>query len=173
MPIKSLIRETVSLQGFRVESIDRFSFGIGIKIAPDYRFNPRCGKCGKLGKYRDSRNERQFKHVPIWVVPVMLSYSPRRVYCTHCKGIPYHRHYIMIRGIENVIYSSFAFISIPNRLKVFISSHEIKIPYISQLPDMSDILALIAYMKFSIGQILFCRSLPFCIFVKNNICNLN
>jgi transposase len=87
MPIKSLIRETISLQGFRVESVDRFSFGIGIKIAPDYRFNPRCGKCGKLGKYRDSRNERQFKHVPIWVVPVMLSYSPRRVYCTHCKGI--------------------------------------------------------------------------------------
>jgi hypothetical protein len=45
----------------------------------------------------------------------------------------------MIRGIENVIYSSFAFISIPNRLKVFISSHEIRIPYISQIPDMSDI----------------------------------
>jgi hypothetical protein len=53
--------------------------------------------------------------------------------------IPYHRHYIMIRGIENVIYSSFAFISIPNRLKVFISSYEIRIPYISQIPDMSDI----------------------------------
>lgn len=45
----------------------------------------------------------------------------------------------MIRGIENVIYSSFAFISIPNRLKVFISSHEIRIPYISQIPDMSDL----------------------------------
>jgi len=45
----------------------------------------------------------------------------------------------MIRGIENVICSSFAFISIPNRLKVFISSHEIRIPYISQIPDMSDL----------------------------------
>lgn len=87
MPIKSLIRETITLQGFRIESVDRFSFGIGIKIVPDYRFNPRCGKCGKPGKYRDSRNERQFKHVPIWGIPVMLSYSPRRVYCNHCKGI--------------------------------------------------------------------------------------
>jgi transposase len=87
MPIKSLIRETISLQGFRIESVDRFSFGIGIKIVPDYRFNPRCGKCGKPGKYRDSRNERQFKHVPIWGIPVMLSYSPRRVYCNHCRGI--------------------------------------------------------------------------------------
>jgi len=76
MPIKSLIRETISLQGFRVESVDKFSFGIGIKIVPDYRFNPRCGKCGHPGRYRDSRSERQFKHVPIWGIPVMISYSP-------------------------------------------------------------------------------------------------
>ena len=87
MPIKSLIRETISLQGFRIDSVDRFSFGIGIQIVPDNRFNPRCGKCSKPGRYRDSRNERQFKHVPIWGIPVMLSYSPRRVYCKHCKGI--------------------------------------------------------------------------------------
>ena len=87
MPIKSLIRETIPLQGFRIDSIDRFSFGIGIKIVPDYRFNPLCGKCSNPGRYRDSRNERQFKHVPIWGIPVMLSYSPRRVYCKHCKGI--------------------------------------------------------------------------------------
>ena len=52
MPIKSLIRETISLQGFRIDSVDRFSFGIGIKIAPDYRFNPRCERCGKPGRYR-------------------------------------------------------------------------------------------------------------------------
>ena len=87
MPIKSLIKETISLQGFRIDSVDRFSFGIGIKIVPDYRFNPCCGRCGKPGRYRDSRNERQFKHVPIWGIPVMLSYSPRRVCCNHCKGI--------------------------------------------------------------------------------------
>ena len=77
MPIKSLIKETIPLQGFRIDSIDRFSFGIGIKIVPDYRFNPFCGKCRKPGRYRDSRNERQFKHVPIWGIPVMLSYSPK------------------------------------------------------------------------------------------------
>jgi transposase len=87
MPIKSLIRETISLQGFRIGSVDRFPFGIAIKIVPDNRFNPRCGKCGNSGKYRDSRSERQFKHVPIWGIPVMISYSPRRVCCNHCKGI--------------------------------------------------------------------------------------
>ena len=87
MPIKSLIKETLSLQGFRVDSIDRYSFGINIKIVPDRRYRPRCGKCGHTGKYRDTRSERQFKHVPLWGIPVFLSYSPRRVLCKHCCGI--------------------------------------------------------------------------------------
>ena len=87
MPIKSLIKETISLQGFRVDSIDRYSFGINIKIVPDRRYRPRCGKCGHTGKYRDTRSERQFKHVPLWGIPVFLSYSPRRVLCKHCCGI--------------------------------------------------------------------------------------
>ena len=87
MPIKSLIKETLSLQGFRVDSIDRYSFGINIKIVPDRRYRPRCGKCGHTGKYRDTRSERQFKHVPLWGIPVFLSHSPRRVLCKHCSGI--------------------------------------------------------------------------------------
>ena len=87
MPIKSLIKETLSLQGFRVDSIDRYSFGINIKIVPDRRYRPRCGKCGHTGKYRDTRSERQFKHVPLWGIPVFLSYSSRRVLCKHCCGI--------------------------------------------------------------------------------------
>ena len=69
MPIKSLIKETLSLQGFRVDSIDRYSFGLNIKIVPDRRYRPRCGKCGHTGKYRDTRPERQFKHVPLWGLP--------------------------------------------------------------------------------------------------------
>jgi transposase len=87
MPIKSLIKETLSLQGFRVDSIDRYSFGLNIKIVPDRRYRPRCGKCGYTGKYRDTRSERQFKHVPLWGLSVFLSYSPRRVVCKHCGGI--------------------------------------------------------------------------------------
>ena len=87
MLIETLIKETISLQGFRIDSIDRYSFGITVKIAPDKRYRPLCGKCGSLGKYRDTRPERQFKHVPLWGIPVILKYSPRRVICMHCKGI--------------------------------------------------------------------------------------
>jgi len=87
MLIETLIKETISLQGFRIDSIDRYSFGITVKIAPDKRYRPLCGKCGSPGKYRDTRPERQFKHVPLWGIPVILRYSPRRVICMHCKGI--------------------------------------------------------------------------------------
>ena len=87
MPIRSLIKETISLQGFRVDSIERCCFGIGIKIVPDRRYKPRCGRCGQTGKYRDKRPERQFRHVPLWGMPVFLIYSPRRVMCKHCGGI--------------------------------------------------------------------------------------
>ena len=81
MPIKSLIKETLSLQDFRVDSIDRFSFGLNIKIVPDRRYRSRSEKCGRTGKYRDTRPERQFKHVPLWGLPAFLSYSPHRVVC--------------------------------------------------------------------------------------------
>ena len=87
MLIRSLIKDTLSLQGFRVKLIDRYNFGISVKIVPDKRYKPRCGQCGRPGQYRDTRTERHFKHVPLWGIPVMLNYSPRRVFCRHCKGI--------------------------------------------------------------------------------------
>jgi transposase len=87
MLIRSLIKDTLSLQGFRVKLINRYNFGISIKIVPDQRYKPRCGQCGCLGQYRNTRAERHFKHVPLWGIPVMLNYSPRRVFCRHCKGI--------------------------------------------------------------------------------------
>ena len=49
MLIRSLIKDTLSLQGFRVEFIDRYNFGIGVNIVPDQRYKPRCGQCGCLG----------------------------------------------------------------------------------------------------------------------------
>ena len=87
MPLRSLIKDTIPLQGFRVCSIEKYYFGINIKIVPDRRYRPRCGKCNHIGKYRDTRPQRSFKHVPLWGIPVFLSYSPRRVICKHCKGI--------------------------------------------------------------------------------------
>jgi transposase len=87
MQIKSLLKKTLSLQGFCIHSVTGCAFDISFQIVPDRRFLPRCGRCGLPGKYRDTRPERMFKHVPLWGIPVTLHYSPRRVYCQHCDGI--------------------------------------------------------------------------------------
>ena len=55
MLIRSLIKDTLSMQGFRVELIDRYGFGISVKIVPDQRYKPRCGQCGCPGQYRDNK----------------------------------------------------------------------------------------------------------------------
>jgi len=91
MQIKTLIKETISLQGFRIESVIKYSFGIYIQIVADRRFKAVCGQCGLPGRYRDARSERHFKHVPLWGFPVMLIYSPRRVTCKNCRGIHVER----------------------------------------------------------------------------------
>jgi len=86
MLIKTLIKETLSLQGFRIQLVERFNFDISVKIVPDQRYTPRCGQCGCLGQYRDTRAQRHFKHVPLLGLPVMLNYSSRCVFCRDlCK----------------------------------------------------------------------------------------
>ena len=49
MSLRSLIKDTIPLQGFRVYSIEKYYFGINIKIVPDRRYRPRCGKCNHIG----------------------------------------------------------------------------------------------------------------------------
>lgn len=87
MLIQSMIKETLELQGFRIESINKTTLGLLARIVADRRFKPRCGVCGAIAEYRDSREERLFRHVPLWGVPVMLVYTPRRVTCGHCGGV--------------------------------------------------------------------------------------
>jgi len=87
MQVKTLIIETLELQGFRIGSVTKYPVGIFVQIEPDRRFKPRCGRCGLPGKYRDTRPERKFRHVPLWGIPIMLTYPPRRVSCSHCGGI--------------------------------------------------------------------------------------
>jgi transposase len=82
-----MIRETLQLQGFRIESIHKSILGLLVQLVADRRFKPRCGVCGALAEYRDRREERLFRHVPLWGVPVILIYTPRRVSCGVCGGI--------------------------------------------------------------------------------------
>lgn len=73
MQIGRLITETLSLQGFRIDSVMRHLLDIMIQIFPDRRFVSRCGRCGRPGKYRDTRPERNFRHAPLWGIPPYVS----------------------------------------------------------------------------------------------------
>ena len=87
MLIKQLIRETLELQGFRIESVEKKDSEILITIEPDLRYHPRCGVCGTPGDYRDTLTVHRFRHVPLWGIDVNLAYAPCRVLCSMCGGI--------------------------------------------------------------------------------------
>jgi transposase len=87
MLIESIIKKTIELQGFRIESVTQGPLAFFVRIVEDRRFKPRCGVCGAVAEYRDRRGERLFRHVPLWGVPVILIYTPRRVTCGTCGGI--------------------------------------------------------------------------------------
>ena len=87
MLVESLIKATVELQGFRVESVTFGTIGLVAMIAPDRRYAPRCGRCLEAARYRDTRPVRHFRHVPLWGIAVKLRYAPRRVSCPRCRGV--------------------------------------------------------------------------------------
>ena len=91
MLIKQLIKQTVDMQGFCVQSVEKATTGFMVKIIPDNRFTPRCGHCGEPGVYRDRRPVRFFRHVPLWGMQVCFSYAPRRLSCPKCCTIRVER----------------------------------------------------------------------------------
>jgi len=87
MLVEQLIRETLEMQGFRIESVNEAGSELIVTIAPDLRYHPRCGVCNSPGYYRDTLSERRFRHVPLWAIPVTLVYAPCRVTCPKCNSV--------------------------------------------------------------------------------------
>jgi transposase len=86
MLIKQLIRDTLELQGFHIESVEKKDSEIMVTIEPDLRYHPRCGVCRTPSDYRDTLIEHRFRHVPLWGIDVNLAYAPCRVTCLTCGG---------------------------------------------------------------------------------------
>ena len=87
MLVESLIRNTMELQGYKVEAVTGNTSGLIAQLAADRRYAPRCSRCGQPARYRDTRAVREFRHVPLWGIPVVLRYRPRRVICRRCPGV--------------------------------------------------------------------------------------
>jgi transposase len=87
MLVEQIIKQTVDLQGFRVHTVTKDADGLIAEIRPDSRHRVRCGSCGHPAVYRDRREVRFFRHVPLWNIPVWFKYEPRRVSCSRCGGV--------------------------------------------------------------------------------------
>ncbi len=47
----------------------------------------RADAAGRWGRLRDRLKEREWKHVPLWGIPVKLVYAPARVTCPECGKV--------------------------------------------------------------------------------------
>ena len=87
MLVEQIIKQTLDLQGFRVHSVTKDADGLIAEIRPDARCRIRCGTCGCPAVYRDMRDARLFRHVPLWNMPLWFKYEPRRVFCSACGRV--------------------------------------------------------------------------------------
>ena len=84
MLIESMIRETLGIKSHVVKTITKEGGELSILLDVRKRRRLACSSCGHLGRVRDRLSVRTWKHVPLWGIPVTLSYVPARVACTHC-----------------------------------------------------------------------------------------
>ena len=87
MLVEQIIKQTVDLQGFRAHTVIKDPDGLIAEIRPDTRYRIRCGTCGHPAVYRDMRDARFFRHVPLWNIPVWFHYQPRRAHCSRCGDV--------------------------------------------------------------------------------------
>jgi transposase len=84
MLVESIVRKTLGLKRHCVKKVAEEQGEIVVYLFPDRRFKVVCSSCDRQGPGYDTLKERRWKHVPLWGIPVILVYSPRRVACSTC-----------------------------------------------------------------------------------------
>lgn len=84
MLIESIVRKTLGLKRHCVKKVNEIEGQLLIYLVPDKRYKLICSQCGAKAAGYDTLNERRWKHVPLWGIPVLLIYKPRRVQCARC-----------------------------------------------------------------------------------------
>jgi transposase len=84
MLVESIVRKTLGLKRHSVKKVTGEQDEIVVYLVPDRRCKVVCSSCGRQGPGYDTLKERHWKHVPLWGIPVILVYSPRRVECNNC-----------------------------------------------------------------------------------------
>lgn len=84
MLIESMVSKTLGIKSHMVKTVRLDGEGLAISLDVRKRRRLPCSTCGHLGRLRDRLAVRTWKHVPLWGIPVTLSYAPARVACVHC-----------------------------------------------------------------------------------------
>jgi len=84
MLIESIVRKTLGLKRHCVKKVVEVERHLVVYLVPDHRFKLLCSCCNAKGPGYDTLKERRWKHVPLWGIPVILVYAPRRVECASC-----------------------------------------------------------------------------------------
>lgn len=75
MLIESIARKTLGLKRHCVKNAKQKDGYLMIYLTPDKRCKLISSHCGSQGSGYDTLKERQWKHVPLWGIPVLLLYS--------------------------------------------------------------------------------------------------
>jgi len=84
MLVESIIRKTLGLKRHSVKKVSEEHGHLVVYLVPDRRCKLLCSCCNTKGPGYDTLTERRWKHVPLWGIPVILVYAPRRVKCANC-----------------------------------------------------------------------------------------
>jgi transposase len=90
--LKTLLNETQPLNGFiyetvKLETTNRWgilNMRVFVTIREHKQRKPICSQCGQSATVYDHLHTRDWEHVPLWNIPVLMSYAPNRVDCPAC-----------------------------------------------------------------------------------------
>jgi len=89
MQIKTILNRVQKFKSF-VYATERWTAGPGgepvieAELRPRRNNRARCSGCGRVAPGYDHLAERRFEFVPLWGIPVVFVYTPRRVECPCC-----------------------------------------------------------------------------------------
>ncbi len=96
MHVERLLRYVHPINGFAYTHAElvaprRGSEQIRVQVRPFRHNRPCCADCGAEGPVYDHLDEREFRFVPLWGIPVLLLYPMRRVSCPRCRRVVVER----------------------------------------------------------------------------------
>jgi len=82
--VANIVRGTLGLKDHRVVSVGWEGGRLRVGIERKRGRRAPCSRCRARCAVRDRLQTRVWQHVPLWGIPVVLVYTPRRVRCAAC-----------------------------------------------------------------------------------------